>query len=109
MNSVTTIGIIFFAVLGAAVIIFFLWLWKREAQYAYNVLYEDLLSFKYYVEHTPINNISHGNIINRIKLERARDQMAVPRYCNLLHEITHIFTKRFADFIQERGSKNNTL
>jgi len=109
MNPVTTAGIIFFALLGAAVIIFFLWLWKREAQYAYNVLYDDLLSFKYYVENTPINNISHGNIIHRIKLERARDQMTVPEYCNLLHDITHIFTKRFADFIQDRGSKNNTL
>jgi hypothetical protein len=106
MRELSTFAIILVGAAGVMIFAFLVILWIQKTGYAYRVLYEDLKSFKYYVENTPINNVSHGNIINRIKTERARKEMCEKRYCNLLDEITLIFVKRFADFIQDRGSKN---
>lgn len=93
--------------IGVIVFIVIVILSVRETENAYTKLYEDLRSFKYYVENTPVNDVSHGNIISRIKTERARKEMYEKEYSDLVSEITYIFIKRFADFIQDRGSKNN--
>jgi hypothetical protein len=107
MRELSTFAIILVGAVGVMIFAFLVILWIQKIEYAYRVLYEDLKSFKYYVENTPINNVSHGNIINRIKLERARHEMCEKEYSDLVWEITLIFIKRFADFIQDRGSKNN--
>lgn len=107
MRELSTFAIILVGAVGVMIFAFLVILWIQKTEYAYRVLYEDLKSFKYYVENTPINNISHGNIINRIKLERTRHEMCEKEYSDLVAEITFIFIKRFADFIQDRGSKNN--
>ena len=82
---------------------------KQSVEYAYTILYGNLLTFKYWISSCEISKANHTTAIARIWLERARPQALIPEYGDLIYEITYIFTKRFADFIQERGSKNNTL
>ena len=80
---------------------------KQSIEYAYAVLYGDLLTFKYWISNCEISKANHTTAIARIWLERTRPQASIPEYGDLIYEITYIFTNRFADFIQERGSKNN--
>jgi len=103
MNEISTFTLIVIGAFCVILIGVFIILRILEAGYVYKVRYESLRVFKYYVENARIDSISHGIIIDRIKTERARREMNEPEYCNLVHEITSIFVKRFADFIREQG------
>lgn len=102
-----TIVILLGIALAIALIMLIVIMHKQSVEYAYAILYGNLLDFKYWISNCEISKANHTTTLARIWQERTRPQAAIPEYTDLIHEITYIFIKRFADFIQEQGSKNN--
>ena len=92
--SAIFVGIVI--LIGIGVFIFTIIFNIRQAEYAYKVLFEDLKTFKYFVENCSVSTINRDTILKRIKIERARDEVEEPEYGNLLNDITQIYVRRFA-------------
>ena len=82
--------------IGIVLFVFIIILNIRQSQYAYKVLYEDLKTFKYFVENCSVSTINRDTILRRLKIERDRDEVEEPDYGNLLNDIAQIYLKRFA-------------
>lgn len=95
MNELSKIIIISVSAIGIAAFIFVIIFNIRQSQYAYRVLFEDLKTFKYFVENCSIDPRNRDIIIGRLKIERARTEMEAADYGNMVNDIAQIYLRRF--------------
>lgn len=106
MKELSDIAII---VLGTSGVIAFLYVVIAEifrAGSVYEVWYNNLMSFKYYVDNCEVNTISRDIIKQRLKIERGKAKGTGPEYMALVYDITEVYIKRFAGLIAGERESN---
>ena len=109
MGTIPTWIVIILGLTGVGLFAFTVIMWIAQDRYSYTTRYEDLKSFLYWIENCPANEHNRATALDRIKTERARDEMEVPEYLNLVNDITFVYVKKWAALIGQRGDKNNII